>query len=332
MDLKISVIVPAYNAEKTIERCLSSITNQTYQCLDLIVVNDGSTDNTKSLVDKIAKSDDRVRLINIDNGGVSHARNIGIEHAKGDYITFVDADDYIDNIMYEQLINLIKKYDVKISHCSYVNDDEDGNLISIVGDNGKQVIQDHDEAIACLLDGRLFSGGLWNKLYNKSLFSECRLDEKIKHNEDILLNFQLFDQVDSSVYIDAPLYHYVADSTSSTHSANGLEARKQWVYVSRKILELSKNKSYEKNAERKYAYNLLGLYREYIFENNKSNKQEIVAIRNEIDEYRKKGYLLSRKDRLQYFMYKYLPHIFVFSYSFYDKIRVKKLDPEQTYE
>ena len=332
MNSKISVIVPAYNAEKTIIRCLNSITNQTYPYLDVIVINDGSIDNTKTIVEKTTLTDKRVRLINIANGGVSHARNVGIEHAKGDYITFVDADDYIDNVMYEQLLNLIKRYDVKIAHCSYANNDENGNLISVVGDQGKLVIQDHDEAIVCLLDGRLFVGSICNKLYDKTLFSKCRLDESIKYNEDILLNFFLFDQVASSVYIDKPFYHYVAVSSSSTHSANGLEARKQWLYVSRKILELSKNKSYEKNAEQKYAYSLLGLYREYVFENKKSNKQEIKLLREEIDEYRRKGYLLSRKDKVQYFLYKYFPQVFTFSYSFYDKIRVKKLDPEQEYE
>lgn len=332
MNSKISVIVPAYNAEKTIERCLNSITNQTYPYLDIIVINDGSVDNTKKIVENLSSTDNRVKLLNIANRGVSYARNVGIEHAKGDYLTFVDSDDYIDSVMYEELLKIITRYDVKIAHCSYANDDEDGNLISVVGDHGKLVIQNHDEAIACLLDGRLFSGGLWNKLYSQSLFSNCRLDETIKYNEDILLNFQLFDLIESSVYIDKPFYHYVAVSSSSTHSANGLEARKQWLYVSRKILELSKNKSYEKNAEQKYAYSLLGLYREYVFENKKSNKQEIKLLREEIDEYRRKGYLLSRKDKVQYFLYKYFPQVFTFSYSFYDKIRVKKLDPEQEYE
>ena len=207
MNSKISVIVPAYNAEKTIERCLNSITNQTYPYLDIIVINDGSVDNTKKIVENLSSTDNRVKLINIANRGVSHARNVGIEHAKGDYLTFVDSDDYIDSVMYEELLKIITRYDVKIAHCSYANDDEDGNLISVVGDHGKLVIQNHDEAIACLLDGRLFVGSICNKLYDKTIFSKCRLDESIKYNEDILLNFFLFDQVVSSVYIDKPFYH-----------------------------------------------------------------------------------------------------------------------------
>ena len=274
MNQTISVIVPAYNAEKTIERCLNSILRQTYSNIELIVVNDGSADSTKAIVENISKNDKRVLLINVDNGGVSRARNIGIGNAGGEYITFVDADDYIDSGMYQSLIDIAVKYKVKIAHCSYANDDENGNVISVVGGNNKLVVQNHDEAISCLLDGNLFSGALWNKLYHVSLFKTCRLDETIKHNEDILLNFQLFEQVDSSAYSDQPFYHYVSVQESSTHSADGLAARKQWVYVSRKILESSVGKSYEKNAEQKLAYNLLGLLREYVFVNEKADRNE----------------------------------------------------------
>lgn len=330
MTPKISVIVPAYNAEKTIERCLKSILKQTYHNLEVIVVNDGSTDSTELIISKIEKNDVRVHLITIENGGVSHARNVGIDNASGEYITFVDSDDYIDEEMYASLMELIQKYDVKIAHCSYCNNDSEGNLISFVGGNEKLVLQDHDEAIACLLDGRLFVGSICNKLYEKTLFSNCRLDESIKYNEDILLNFFLFDQVVSSVYCDKPFYHYVEDTTSSTHSANGLEARKQWLYVSQKILEFSKGKSYKRNAEQKLTYSLLGVYREYVFVGEKHNTVTMKKIANDINTYKQKGYLSRRNDKIQYWVLKHFPRLFVKSYSVYDIFRKKKLDPEQS--
>lgn len=326
----ISVIVPAYNAEKTIKKCLHSILAQTYPCIEIIVVNDGSKDGTKAVVEKLSQRDERIRLINIENGGVSHARNVGIEAAKGDYLTFVDADDYIDAEMYQCLIEIIKKFDVKIAHCSYSNDDENGNIISIVGGNGKMVIQNHDDAIACLLDGRLFAGSLCNKLYKTDLFHMCRLDESIRFNEDILMNFLLFDQVDSSLYYDKPFYHYVASSNSSTHGANGLEARKQWLYVSRKILELSECKPYKRNAEQKLAYSLLGVYRESVFRGEKPQSTIMHNLADEIEFYKRKGYLSGRNDRIQYWMLKHFPRLFVKSYFVYDKFREKKLDPEQS--
>ena len=332
MKKTISVVVPAYNAEAYIERCLNSVLAQTYKQIDLIVINDGSTDGTKTVVEKISKEDGRVRLISIENAGVSHARNVGIDNARGEYITFVDADDFIDNEMYEHLMNLIIKHSSKIAHCSYTNDDEDGNVISIVGGKGKIVAQEHDEAITCLIDGKLFTGSLCNKLYDSTLFRKYRLDESIKQNEDVLLNYQLFDQVELSVYTDRPFYHYVALQESSTHSANGLESAKQCLYVSRIIDNLSQGKKYKKNAENKLVNCLLQLLREYVLVNNKSNLNNKKMIMKEISYYRKKGYLSNKKDKIQFFMYKYLPAFFLFFYKYYDKYRVKKLDPEQDYD
>lgn len=325
----ISVIVPAYNAESTIERCLKSILTQTYQNLEVLVINDGSTDNTEKKILKICNDDERVKLFSIRNSGVSHARNLGIDNAKGDYITFVDSDDFIEKEMYQILLGLIENYNVKIAHCSYQNTDENGKLISVVGGKNRTIRQNHDEAMICLLEGKYFSGGLWNKLYHSSLFSQCRLDETIKYSEDILLNYQLFDQVEASVYIDSPLYNYVAVQNSSTHSANNFETRTQWLFVSKRILELAKGKSYQKIAEDKVAHSLLGMYREYIVDSKKRNYPEKKQIQGEIDFYRNKGFLSSKKDKVEYFIYRYFPWLFNPAYAVFDKIRVKRLDPEQ---
>lgn len=116
---KISVIVPAYNCQDTIERCINSIQKQTFNNLEIIIVNDGSSDNTEAKIKELQDKDGRIIAISIPNGGVSHARNTGIDKASGDYITFVDSDDYIDEEMYECLYNLIKEYNVQIAHCSY---------------------------------------------------------------------------------------------------------------------------------------------------------------------------------------------------------------------
>jgi len=121
MSDKISIIIPTYNAERTIARCVNSIQEQTYSDLEIIIVNDGSKDSTERIVHLLKKNDERIKLITIPNGGVSHARNVGIENATGDYITFVDSDDYIDSDMYECLLEVAKEYDVKIVHCSYKN-------------------------------------------------------------------------------------------------------------------------------------------------------------------------------------------------------------------
>lgn len=328
MSYKISVVIPAYNAKKTIERCLDSIRNQTYKNLEIIVVNDGSKDNTAEIVSEMCKVDDRVKLINIKNGGVSHARNTGIDNATGEYITFVDSDDFIDNEMYATLLDVILKNDADISHCSYKNVYPDGSSTA-VGGKGKIVVQNQDEAINCLLSGTLFVGGLWNKLYKKELFNDVRLLETIKFNEDVLANFYLFRKSKKIVYTDEPFYNYVADETSATHSANSVRYAEECFFVSEEILEKSKNKPYFDNAEFRCAYTAMVLYRVYLFSKDKVNKTKKKALKKRILDYDKRKMYKSKKDKITVSIYKYLPWIYVPFYTVYDKIRVKKLDPEQ---
>ena len=115
----ISIIVPAYNIEKFVERCLESISAQTYQDLEIIVVDDGSTDSTAEVIDQYRKKDDRVIAIHKQNGGVSTARSAGLAIATGEYIGFVDGDDYIEPQMFERLLTNMRKYGADISHCGY---------------------------------------------------------------------------------------------------------------------------------------------------------------------------------------------------------------------
>lgn len=323
----ISIIIPAYNSENTIVKCVSSVQNQTHKNLEIIVVNDGSTDRTADLVNSLKTEDNRIKLIDIPNGGVSHARNVGIDNAQGDYLTFVDSDDYIDKEMYAVLLSIIKAENAKIAHCSYKNVDEKGNLISIVGDKGKTVIQNHDEALECLITGRLFIGGLCNKLYESILFNDVRLNESIKFNEDILANFQLFDKVDKSVYIDKPFYYYVAVAESSTHSANSIMYREQACFVSKEIQRMSAGKSYKKIADSSVAGAYLGLYQALTFSKEKNSKRK-TEVRDKVIEFRKQGYY-SRRDKLVYVVCRFFPHITPKVYKLYDKIRKKNLDPEQ---
>lgn len=325
----ISVVVSAYNAERTIKRCLDSILSQTYSNLEVLLINDGSKDSTEDICLKIAENDNRLKVITIPNGGVSHARNLGIEKSIGELITFVDADDYIDADMYQTLTDTMEEYNAPIVHCSYKNVDENENVLSVVGDNGKVIVQDHNEAMSCLIQGRLFIGGLCNKLYEISLFDNIRLDENIKFNEDILANIYLFDLVDKSVYIDKPFYNYVAVESSSTHSANAVKSASQCLYVSRKICDVSKNKVYERDAYCRIADNLMNLYRAYIFSKDKNYKNKKEKTMKEIKEYKSRGFYNNKRDKILYLLYRYVPYLFKFAFSFYDKKRVKKLDPEQ---
>ena len=114
----ISIVVPVYNVEKYIEKCVNSITNQVYNNLEIILVNDGSTDNSGKLCDSLSKLDDRIKVYHKENGGLSDARNYGVERANGKYIGFVDSDDFIDSDMYKTLYDVIKRENADVAECN----------------------------------------------------------------------------------------------------------------------------------------------------------------------------------------------------------------------
>ncbi len=324
----ISVVIPAYNAQNTIKRCVDSVRKQTYTNIEILVVNDGSTDDTGEVVNKISSDDSRVKLITVPNGGVSRARNIGIDKAAGDYIAFLDSDDTIESEMYSFLMSLAVEYNVKIAHCSYANVDEGGNR-SVVGDTGKILVQNRDEALECLLLGKYFTGGLWNKLYSSYLFKNVRLDESIKFNEDVLFNVELFLQTDKSVYSDRALYNYYANPQSATHSARGYLNNEQCTYASEKMYELCKGEAFEEAAYSRMVLNYLLLYSAYVFSGLNRKDSRILQTRKKLKFYYKSNAIKGRNNRIKAFALLYCRPFYKFGYKLYDKIRVKKLDPEQ---
>lgn len=325
---KISVIIPTYNSENTILRCIKSIQSQTYNNLEIIIVNDGSKDNTERIVNELKRIDSRIKLISISNGGVSHARNTGIENATGEYITFVDSDDTIKRDMYEHLIWLMDEYNAQIAHCSY-NNYVDDKFDSSVGNVGKIVEMNHDEALSCLLSGRYFAGGMCNKLYSISLFNNLRLDENIKINEDVLMNFELFNKTNKSVYSDKALYNYYQIPTSSSHSTNYIQIGEESLYVANKMFDLSKGKSYEREAKIRVAGISLGLYQTYKLSHDKSIKLKEKNLKASIIENNKNKFYIRRNDKIKYIMLRYIPCIYIGLYKIYDKLRKPKIDPKQ---
>ena len=221
MEHLISIIVPAYNIAPYIERCLDSIIAQTYKNIEIIVVNDGSTDDTAAIIYKYATHDKRIIPVHKLNGGVSSARFAGIEIARGDYIGFVDGDDYIEPQMYEHLLENATKYNTDISHCGYKMVFPD--RINYFYNTNKLVLQDKTKGLEDLISGKYIEPGLCNKLYKKELFADLLnnklISEDIKINEDLLMNYWLFKAADISVYEDFCPYHYIARKGSASKAA-----------------------------------------------------------------------------------------------------------------
>lgn len=220
-NILISVIVPAYNIEKYIGRCIESILNQTYRDLEIIIVDDGSTDQTGNIIDLYAANDGRIKSIHKENGGVSSARLKGIEASSGSYVGFVDGDDYIEPEMFEKLLNNALHYQADISHCGYKMVFPDGHENLYYG-TGKVVEQNHDIGLIDLIKGDYIDPGLWNKLYKREVVSGLERsaiwDEKIKINEDLLMNYIFFSHAEKTVYEDKVYYHYILRKGSAATS------------------------------------------------------------------------------------------------------------------
>lgn len=197
--IMISVIIPVYNSAPYLEQCLNSVLSQTYPNLEVICVDDGSTDISKHIIQKFVEEDSRVILVSQPNSGVSTARNAGLDIAHGEYITFVDSDDEIEPDMYETLLDLLLRYKADIAHCGYKKMHLDGTVKDVLG-TGELLVQDSSEASKCLITGQHFVGSPCTKLYKQELFSNIRFVPELKINEDVLVNAQLFNRAQKIVF------------------------------------------------------------------------------------------------------------------------------------
>lgn len=217
---KISVIVPAYNIEEYLGRCLESILAQTYTNIEVIVVDDGSKDNTLKVAQQFEKDDNRVKVISKANEGVTVARLTGVKAATGQWIGFVDGDDFIDPEMYENLLLNAHKYSADISHCGYKM--VFPSRIDYYYNTGRLVQQNNHQGLVDLLEGKFVEPALVNKLYSfkllTNMINEGELDCSIKNNEDLLMNYLLFKRSDKSVYEDKCFYHYILRKGSAATS------------------------------------------------------------------------------------------------------------------
>ena len=211
MDTKISIVIPAYNIAKELGPCLDSVLAQTHQNIEIIVVNDGSKDDTASVIDQYAALDPRIKAIHKENGGVTSARLRGVSEATGEWIGFVDGDDYIEPQMYEKLLSNAEKYHADISHCGYRM--VFPSRVDYYYNTGRIVEQDHDTALNDLVKADFVEPALVNKLYKRSLFSRMLdnqlMDPSIRNFEDLLMNFYLFQEAQKSVFEDVCSYHYM---------------------------------------------------------------------------------------------------------------------------
>lgn len=213
----ISLIIPCYNAERSLEKCLNSVVQQSYKNLEIIIVDDGSADGTSTIYKKFESRDERIKIIKQENSGVSKARNRGVKSAAGEYICFVDSDDWVEPDYCSELYNsLIKENaDIAIVEASY--EDADGNIVYIKPTSEEKII-DGKRALALLLEDNVIQSHPWGKLYKVSFFKNVNFPENLKCFEDYSTLFKIFDKAVKVVKSNRQLYHYIQHDDSLSHN------------------------------------------------------------------------------------------------------------------
>lgn len=201
----ISIIVPVYNVEKYLRRCIDSILSQTYRDIEVILVDDGSTDSSPAICDEYGEKDSRITVIHKPNGGLSDARNSGINIAKGEYLGFVDSDDYISSEMYEKLLSNAEKHKADIAVCN-AELVQEGKSAEFKENDGVRVYDGN--ATYAMICQRAFTVNAWNKLYRRELFDTVRYPVGMLY-EDLATTYKLTELSQKVVVLEQELYAYV---------------------------------------------------------------------------------------------------------------------------
>lgn len=219
----LSVIIPVYNVENYLDKCLESVVNQTYKNLEIILVDDGSTDGSSKICDQWSHKDRRIHVYHISNHGVSHARNEGLKHIKGSFVSFIDSDDWIDNDMFENLLEHMIKYHSEIGVCGYKL--EYGTHSKIKLKKMKECTLTREKAVKIIFSykndkvQKAFSWELWDKIFDYRIIQNLKFDESIYIGEDMLFCWQAFKHARQLSFVPIYAYHYTIRQQSAMHQA-----------------------------------------------------------------------------------------------------------------
>lgn len=318
-EVKISVIVPAYNNAPWLPRCLDSLLAQTYHNLEIIVVDDGSVDDTQNILKQYLEKDSRVCPIYQENRGVTSARLHGVREATGAWIGFVDGDDAVEADMYEHLLRNAIEHDADISHCGYQMNFED-NRVNYFHNTGVLEVYDRDTSLRELLSGAKIEPGLCNKLFRSDLFENLlgsdALDPEIKINEDLLMNFILFSNAKNSVFEDFCPYHYIVRNGSATRQQLNVHKIYDPIRVKESILSVAPDGVIQA-AQAAYLSTCVNVYNSIVTADQAGLEHDRREVRKMILQHSAWFSLLSRKQQFLAGLIRYLPWAYRSIYRFY---------------
>ena len=320
----ITVVIPAYNVEKYIERCIKTVVNQTYENIEIILVDDGSPDNCPKICDKWAKKDNRIIVIHKENGGLSDARNAGIDIAKGEYITFIDSDDYIEKDYVEFLYNMIKEDKTDLSICSHTVIYETGKIIE--KETKVRDVLPKEEVLYQILYDCGIDLSAWAKLYSIKLFKNVRYP-KGRVFEDAATTYKLIDQCDKISVGSFSKYNYIIRKNSI--STNAFSPKKMDLITSTTEMTDYLRKKYPKlnsACDRRLMYAYLSTLTQLAKSNakDKTNKKIMMDYINNNRKKVLKDKKIPKRDRVALICTKFGYNFFKHSWNFYDRITNRK--------
>ncbi len=284
----ISVIVPVYNVEKYINKCIESLANQTIENIEIILVDDGSTDSSGAICDEYENKYDNIKVIHKKNGGLSSARNVGIDNAKGEYLAFVDSDDWVDHNTYEHLYHLIKSGEYGFASFGFLEEFGTETEQSIT--DIKHKIYNQKELFSQILNDNSVAGYACNKLLKRCVVGDERFDETLLSCEDIDFCVRIASKCKKVIHTESMFYHYRQRNDSMTGD------------FSYNVRKLSVIKAYE---------NIMPIYKEYDFEDYYKLERNYLKIALNI-----KGRMILSKvkddkitDRLESIIREYYPKV-----------------------
>ncbi len=311
----ITVIVPVYRVEQYLKRCVDSVVNQTYKNLEIILVDDGSPDSCGAMCEEFAAQDNRIRVIHKENGGLSSARNAGLDVMTGEYVGFVDSDDWIELDMYERLYGLLTENNAQIAAGGIQCDHFDGTYHFFNPEYPRSTaveIYSKVQAIKELIIAHKITNSACDKLFKKEIFSNMRFKEGIV-NEDFDLMPLCFEKIETVIYDPTPMYHYFMSEQSITRG-NFKESRFTESDISRRHIAY-----YEKKYPELKVYAvakhveicLVIIYASSKAKEFASKRKELVS---EIKSFRMGSFfkLLDKKNKIKYLLFKINVGLYVF--------------------
>lgn len=311
----ISIIVPVYNVELYIKNCVKTIINQTYKNIEIILIDDGSTDNSGKACDELAQTDKRIITIHKKNDGVSSARNAGLDIASGNFVTFVDADDTIKPDFIQTLHDNFED-SVDMTVCAYacVNEKNEITYFSQKTKNEKEIFS-REQAIEIMLYGKVFAGHCWNKMFRKSLLTGLRFNTEMPLYEDLLFVTEYLLKAKKVSYASECLYNYFARTTSA--SRGKMTSSKLKAFDALNVIDSKLKANYGSWFDSFVNYDravwALNCYAILCYD-KKNRKTYNSFLKKQIKDYGNNKHLC-KKEKIKVFLIKINPALFYFAYK-----------------